>query len=413
MNRTLYILGCLAATAIAHTTASAQFHSQDSNGSTQMRQMHNPTAGRTPSRASYIPSANRSKGLHNPSIKKGGANVLIGSDVRAENAQLQAATQPGVLQGVAGTAAQGQALVAAVKEGKVSKDFPINLKEYKHNPNVGFRNLAVGVGTMDFGDSDVWGRCENHSDGTYTETIFDLDNAQMQNGESSPQTAGLTVVTQRTRRPSLEHTKDPILLVRKIYLDSFGVPKKVDIFDGNNNLKFKGFFIYDKFQRLAEEQIFQPNAGTNMSGFKDSYSREGLTLVRRKEYPYNETTGEPLAPRNWDYCRCGRNHGKRSSASGCSHCMHSNGQELVALIRTKHNQEIVDDQINRLKDDINKGYLGNKKRKAATRSDRVGNAQRPAPKAFFNNKAAQQTTPVAAESQPLKRPKFNLFRRNK
>ncbi|MDF1811563.1 MAG: hypothetical protein P1V20_05100, partial [Verrucomicrobiales bacterium] len=133
-------------------------------------------------------------------------------------------------------------------------------------------HVKIDFSTMSFKDPDVWGRAENHTDGTYTETIFDYENKQADN-----------LVVQETRRKSMTGD-DPLLLTRKIILNQMGAPEEVMIFDGSGRYKYHGKFIYDSMGRMVEEQL------------RDASGQP----LRRTVQEYT-ATGEHLPLKTWDY----------------------------------------------------------------------------------------------------------------
>ncbi|MDF1752235.1 MAG: hypothetical protein P1U89_05590 [Verrucomicrobiales bacterium] len=123
-------------------------------------------------------------------------------------------------------------------------------------------------------ETSIWGRAENHSDGTYTETISDIEHVQADN-----------LVIQHTKKKSLTGD-DPIVLERKITLNPSGNPDEVMIYDGRGSYKYRGKFVYDNFGRVIEQRL---------------WSSSGAPL--RKVVQKYDHQGEPLPLETYDYSK--------------------------------------------------------------------------------------------------------------
>jgi hypothetical protein len=237
----------------------AQYHQKGTDGSTSVRQMNNPYS-RGP--GSFSP------GLTNKGIRSSNVGAVV--------------LTPDAVQ---------KARAAGVK--------------------------SIGIDTIPLKDADVWGRAENHPDGTYTETIFD-DNPENQQYQN--------LVVQKTRKKSLSGD-DPVILTRKISLNQLGQPAEVRIYEGDGSsgrYKYHGKFIYDSRGRLIEQQL------------RDSQGKP----LRRVIQDYT-TDGTPLPLKTVDYA--------------------SNFPSDLQLVVSRDNPEILEDKLKRLEKDAHELAGWNKK----------------------------------------------------
>lgn len=206
------LIPLLSAVILIPITGEAQYHQKGADGSTSVRRMNNPYSGGP---GSYSP------GITNRGIRSSNVGAVV--------------LTPDAIQ---------KAKAAGVK--------------------------SIGINTIPLKDADVWGRAENHPDGTYTETIFDdnPENKQYQN-----------LVVQKTRKKSLSGD-DPIFLTRKISLNQLGQPAEVRIFEGDGSsgrYKYHGKFIYDSRGRLIEQQL-RDSQGKPLRRVIQDYAPDGTPL---------------------------------------------------------------------------------------------------------------------------------------
>lgn len=84
--------------------------------------------------------------------------------------------------------------------------------------------------------ASVWGYAIHHGDGSYTKSKQDYETHQL---------------TQETFSAN-----GTLLLTRRINLDEQGKPAEVLIYNGYNELRYRGVLIYDRLGRFQEELIF-------------------------------------------------------------------------------------------------------------------------------------------------------------
>lgn len=196
------LLLCLLFLLIAPSSVWAQFHESTSTGKTQIRRMNNPFNGT--GQQSRAPGA--------------GNRVIEGTS----------------------------AFIMPTEVNRAEAGNHVRIKFKKKMPKA----------------TDVWGRAENHPDGTYTETISDIKDKQSDN-----------LIIQHTRKKSMIG-ESPIILIRKITLNHLGQPDEVMIYDGSNNYKYHGQFVYDSMGRLIEEQLRSAN-GVPLRRTVQKYSPTG------------------------------------------------------------------------------------------------------------------------------------------
>ncbi len=111
---------------------------------------------------------------------------------------------------------------------------------------------------------DVWGRAIHHGDGSYTESKQDVKSNTLE---------------------QITKSKNGVKLQRRmVSLDPNGRPAESLIYDGREQLKYRGTLIYDQIGRFSEEQIFDAKG----------------TLIRRRVQQYG-ARGEKMPLRSWDY----------------------------------------------------------------------------------------------------------------
>jgi hypothetical protein len=224
-------------------------------------------------------------------------------------------------------------------------------------------HIKIGIATMSLKNADVWGRAENHPDGTYTETIFDHEKKQSDN-----------IVIQETKRKNMEGD-DPVILTRKITFNHMSQPEQVMIYDGSGRYKYHGLFVYDSMGRLIEQQLRSSN-GAPLRRIVQKYSPTG-DFLPLETYDYSENLPQDL--------------------------------QLVITKSSDIEQQQLE-EMNRLLYEAaeSKGFMANRKRKKAEAAAQKFQEQ------FQNRNAAPTATASAAPSATAKEVggrKFQLFKR--
>ncbi len=239
LARTLFLVLVLA----LPTVLSAQFHQKKSTGGSYpgVRQMNNT--------------------LDFTNQGYSGGNNMHGQAVAPPQAQMQG--------GGAVNSREMAAIVLSDEAKQLAREAGVNMQ----------------IGYTDLRDAEVWGRAENHTDGTYTETVID------DSGDADRQ-KDQNVITQRTRRRITDFdnpnapTEDPVIMTRKIYLNQIGRPDHVRIYDAADRYKYMGKFVYDPLGRMVEQHL------------RDAQGKP----LRRVIQDY-DAQGQPLPLKNVDYVK--------------------------------------------------------------------------------------------------------------